>query len=231
MKAVVLGCLWLLPVALAQAAAPAIAAPETEASRRLEQGMRLYDVRRYKEAIELFQQGYALEPDPQFLFALGQAYRLDGDCSAAVQAFRAYLRTNPLPNRAEVTGRLIALCDVAAPKLPLAPVPVQAPDPLVPASAPAVMKSPSRSRRYAWTFGGVGLTAAALVSAAIVQGVEHASYQSLRGSCAPPAGPGCSDADIAGVQLRMDAAKGLWITGGVLGIATIVTAIVQARHR
>ena len=42
-----------------------------------------------EEAIAAFKQGYQIEPDPQFLYALGQAQRMSGDCAHAVEACAA----------------------------------------------------------------------------------------------------------------------------------------------
>ena len=73
----------------------AFAEPAPTAAPYLERGLRLYATQRYAEAIEELKAGYQLDPHPDFLYAIGQAERLRGDCKAATEAYRAYLRTEP----------------------------------------------------------------------------------------------------------------------------------------
>lgn len=203
-------------------------APISAAQSALERGVRLYNVRRYADAIEVFRRGYEQDPDPQLLFAIGQAYRLAGDCTAAIESFRAYLRTGPLPHRAESASRLVNACEEILAKRPPNVAPPSTP--LPPSTPTQVQETPPPKtpvgRRYAVSFSCLSLTVAALVAAATVQGLAGAEYDDLRGSCAPF----CSDPRIDALQRKLDASIGLWATSGVAGLATLVAFIVETKR-
>ena len=74
------------------------------------QGDKQYNLGRYKEAIDLFTQAYEAYDDPQLLFNIGQAYRLDNNCSRAVFFYKRYLALKPKAvNRSEVEGFIAKL--------------------------------------------------------------------------------------------------------------------------
>src|SRR5690242_15602139 len=85
----------LLSAAPARGEPPSAASMSPEARGRLDRGLRYYATQEYAKAIEEFKAGYQIEPRPQFLYALGQAQRLSGDCSHALDAYRAFLRSGP----------------------------------------------------------------------------------------------------------------------------------------
>src|SRR5207302_10519562 len=69
-----------------------------------------------------------------FLYALGQAQRMQGDCRAAAASYRAYLRTSPPERSAAPARENLKRCEALVAATPAAPVPV------VP-TAPAVVRS------------------------------------------------------------------------------------------
>lgn len=128
-------------------------AQKQKAREHSQSARRLYDLGRYKEAIEEYEKAYLNVEEPVFLFNIAQAYRLDGQAEEAVRAYRAYLRKAPdAPNRADVEQRIAELQrDIEAARnrpapaatspppppqpLPVAPPPVAAPPP-APSSGP-----------------------------------------------------------------------------------------------
>src|SRR5215471_4875654 len=74
-------------------------AERAEAKRHLEQGLRLYNVQSYDEAIVEFKAGYQIDPRPEFLYSLGQAQRMNHQCTAAIVSYEAFLRTMPPPRQ------------------------------------------------------------------------------------------------------------------------------------
>jgi hypothetical protein len=70
-------------------------APSNEAAPYLERGLRFYATQRYADALVELRGGYAVDPHPDFLYAIGQAERMSGNCKHAIDAYRAYLRTQP----------------------------------------------------------------------------------------------------------------------------------------
>src|SRR3954449_7101546 len=69
-----------------------------------------FDLKEYELAIEEFKLAYRLGPEPELLYAIGQAERLGGRCADALLSYEAYLRTRPKPERARLTGEHVALC-------------------------------------------------------------------------------------------------------------------------
>jgi tetratricopeptide (TPR) repeat protein len=190
------------------------------AHEHLERGLRYYDTQRYEEAIREFRDGYALEPDPQFLYALGQAERKRGNCTAAVELYRTYLRSAPTDRQARVAEEQIARCTSAE---PVVAAPAAPPPALAPPSPPP--------RRRLWTWIGLGVTGAVLASAAAVEIAASSRYDELSRTCAAPLGTGCSNAAIDGLSHEIDAATGLFVAAGALGAATLVAIILESRHR
>ena len=148
----------------------------------LQRGLRSYAVGRYDEAIAAFQRGYELEPRPDFLYALGQAQRMKGDCHAAVASYRAYLRTSPPERSAAPARQNLERCEheLANAPPPTSP-PVAAPvEPATPPPPTIVVVTPKprvRDDRPAAVLAGVG--GAALVSGAVLWGVGEAGARSL----------------------------------------------------
>ena len=69
------------------------------------EGMRLYNLGNYDEAIEKYEQGYRLVPLPGFLYNLAQAYRFKGECAKAYRLYRNFLRlAEQVEHRAEIEG-------------------------------------------------------------------------------------------------------------------------------
>ena len=89
------------------------AADDKEAAKAsYEQGVRNYNLGKYQQAREAFEQGYLAKPDPVFLFNIGQCARQLGDFEGAVRQYRAYLRERPgAPNRVEVQKFIVAAED------------------------------------------------------------------------------------------------------------------------
>jgi tetratricopeptide (TPR) repeat protein len=100
---------------IAALAAPAVAQSTTEVSSSaapyLERGLRFYATQQYADALVELRAGYAIDPHPDFLYAIGQAERLSGNCKAASEAYRAYLRTSPPALEASRAQTQIERCE------------------------------------------------------------------------------------------------------------------------
>jgi tetratricopeptide (TPR) repeat protein len=153
---------------LVSAATPAFA-QLTSAQTYLDRGLRSYAVGQYPEAIADFRAGYKLEPRPDFLYALGQAERMSGDCRAAVNSYRAFLRTSPPGVAAESARQNIDRCEK---QLAAAPV-----EPAATVSTPATPSSPTR-RPWSRDPAGASLTAvglACVVAGGVLWGVGEST--------------------------------------------------------
>jgi tetratricopeptide (TPR) repeat protein len=86
----------LLPLALAPASARAgDPDAEAQAKQRFATGAQAYREARYKDAIDLFLQANKLDPHPELIFNVGQAYEKLGDVPNALRSYREYLRLLP----------------------------------------------------------------------------------------------------------------------------------------
>jgi tetratricopeptide (TPR) repeat protein len=108
----------------------------TAARERLEHGTALYASGNYEAAIGEFELGRQIDPNPDFEYALGQAYRKLGDCKHAVQHYMAFLDTLPESELAQRKVRTnIAHCPIPDEPSPPAPPPpvrtVAAPPPSI----------------------------------------------------------------------------------------------------
>jgi tetratricopeptide (TPR) repeat protein len=98
----------------------------------------------YEQAIAELRLAFAASPEPQYLFAMGQAYRASGDCARAIESYGAYLRTGPKPNATRETQLLVDECQGK-----LASTRVAAPEP-APAVAPGPPRDPLVIREVQW---------------------------------------------------------------------------------
>jgi tetratricopeptide (TPR) repeat protein len=159
----------------------AVAAHASPASDLLERGLRSYAVGRYDEAIAAFQRGYELEARPDFLYALGQAQRMKGDCRDAVASYRAYLRTSPPERGAAPARQNLERCEHelanAPPPSPTVVEPPPAVVPPPPAMPPSSPPRRARDDRAAAVLAGVG--GAAVVAGAALWGVGESGARSL----------------------------------------------------
>lgn len=151
--------LCLATPAAAQPAKPEPAPPpEAVANNWLRLGLERYEHGNLVGAIEAFERGYAVEPRPEFLFALGQAHRRRGDCDRADRYFGEFLATNPSAGQADAARVQLTRCEPAAPPPP-APAPTAAVAP--PPPPPIVVAAAPHRDRVAWIAGGAGIALAA----------------------------------------------------------------------
>ncbi len=84
-----------------------------EVDEHLQRGIEFYAQKQYELALVEFRAGYALDPRPDFLFAMAQAERLSGDCPTAVVYYQRFLETHPDPNQAEAARVNLRRCNRA----------------------------------------------------------------------------------------------------------------------
>ena len=83
---------------------------EQAAKKYYEKGQKLFNLRKFDEAIEQYQKAFEEKPIPGILFMIGQAQRNLGDNEAAVFSYKRYLHLDPdADNREQVETTITAL--------------------------------------------------------------------------------------------------------------------------
>ena len=144
-----LATLAICAVVPAPAQAQSEAAKKQEAKDHYERATRFYDVGKYGESINEYEQAYLLIEDAALLFNIGQAYRLWDRPEDAIRAYKNYLRRRPdASNRADVERKIADMEKVVEDRRrgvatpPPAPVPQAQPTQQL--SPPAPSEHPSQ---------------------------------------------------------------------------------------
>jgi len=149
------------------------ATAEKRADEILTRGQKLFAESNYPEAIDKLRAGYVMSPQPRFLYALGQAYRLNHQCKEAVKAYRDFVRSEPSRGQASAAESNIQRCGEEDPSSLVEPEAVK-PDPkpeavVTPAVAPIVIAEPPPKKHtpvykkwWLWTTVGVVVVGAGL---------------------------------------------------------------------
>lgn len=227
---------------LARAAADeAGAAPARE---HFAAGHKLFGEGRFDDASHEFKRAYDSDPVPKYLYDAAQSARLAGNCAEAIGMYQAFVKVAPDADARLAAEENVVRCRALLP-------PAAAPSPSAPASSPSsppssaaqpaappatVSAAPDardairrRHREMKWiAAGGISLTGAALLTAAILEGTAAAKFDELHRTCAP----NCTRAQLGPLPREIDAATGLFITAGVAAAATGVTlAVLHWSHR
>jgi tetratricopeptide (TPR) repeat protein len=213
------------------------------AGRHLRAGTAAFDAGDYPLAITELRASYDDDPQPSLLYALGQAYRSNGDCTQALEAYRSYLETKPSQRQTDATNDNIARCQsaaVAAPTpTPSAPPaagesPETAPPPAEKApstvSLTATTDEPAHKTWYEDVPGdvllGTGIAAAAVGTVLFVSGrSKTSSADDAHGDAAFGANRGDADSGLSEqrIGLVVLGAGGAFIVGGIVRYLTMDT--------
>jgi len=192
---------------------PPVRLEDPIARERYRVGAQALERAAYDEAIAAFKAGYEQMPLPTFLYNLGLAYRLKGDCAEAARYYRRYLERNPDAANADRVERRIAEMDLCAAKAAPAPATASATAPAAQPAAPG----PSPPRRWP-LFLAAGLGLAVGVGGGAWEGIVDRRYRELLRTCAP----GCDTSERAGLVGQDIAA---WALVGV-GAATLAVSAI-----
>jgi tetratricopeptide (TPR) repeat protein len=139
--------MWVVVLAVTLAGGRALGDDAKLARQHFEDGSRLYDLGKFREAAREYEEAYKLKPVPVLLFNIGQAYRGAGEVTQAINAYRSYLRKVPAaPNRADVEALLDKLEKSAEAERhppPPAPTPAPQPEPQLTPTAPPTTAPPT----------------------------------------------------------------------------------------
>jgi hypothetical protein len=193
--------------------------PETRAL--YDRGLAAYQSKDYATAIRAFEQGFALEPRREFLFANAQARRLAGDCRGAVPLYQRFLEMVPPPVQASATQIALGRCaqQMATEKRPPLPAPVIVVPPPPPAPPPP------------WTHDrwGAALLTTGVVGLAVGGGFLAASFAALPSADAPMSTKNAYDAARSSADTR-HAIGVVGLVGGGALVAAGVARYAWIRH-
>ena len=172
-----------LGLGLALAAPTAHAGKTDEAKAHVARASKAHKEGRFDEARVELEAAYALDPNPDLLYALGQVHAKLGHCQEATAYFQRFVATQKDPQVAKVVDQAIAACrtvpvaDASAPRPGESPPSPPAPQPAQPfarsRAAPPAVAPPERSPWYRDKLGD-GLVLGGVV-AAIVGAIEYRS--------------------------------------------------------
>lgn len=188
---------------------------------------------RYEAALQAFQSAYEVVSHPDLLYNIGVAHdRLRND-QEALDAFRRYLEESPqAPNREAVAARIVvlerAVARQATPEpaaepepTPPEPEPVAEPEPEPsPGPTPQPAEESGSAPAGAWVLVGVG--------AAGVVGAGLATAWALNRADAADECRSLSCTSLDPIETERDAAMGLSIAGGVVGLGALIGGAVWA---
>jgi tetratricopeptide (TPR) repeat protein len=197
----------------------ALMRPETRAL--YDRGLAAYQSKDYATAIGAFEQGFALEPRREFLFANAQARRLAGDCRGAVPLYQRFLEMGPPPVQASATQIALGRCaqQMATEKRAPPPAPVVVVPPPPPAPPPP------------WTHDrlGAALLTTGVVGLAVGGGFLAASFAALPSADAPMSMKSAYDAARSSADTR-HAIGVVGLVGGAALVAAGVARYAWIRH-
>jgi tetratricopeptide (TPR) repeat protein len=125
---------------------------DREAKAHYARGLDLYAARNFAAAVPEFEQGFAIDPRREFLFAEAQALRLAGACARAVPLYRRFLETDPSPLQIEAARLGLDRC--APERVTASPLPATTPPrPAAsgrPGPAPTPPSAPAPERPIWW---------------------------------------------------------------------------------
>jgi tetratricopeptide (TPR) repeat protein len=131
----------LLVIALVALPLVALARPNDKdrAQKHIAKATEAHQAGNYDVALAELQEAYALDPQPDLLYAIGQVYVKLGKCPEAVASYEKFLATNPPPEPTAATNEAIAAC-----KSQMAPPPPPEPTPAPQAPPPPVTRPEGR---------------------------------------------------------------------------------------
>jgi hypothetical protein len=110
-----------LAVALVLAFATAAnATPKTEAKQHVKKAMKLHGDGKLKDALDELTLAYALDPQADVLYAIGQVHVQLGDCTQAISFYERFLASKPAPkpNAQAAAKEAIRVCKTNPPPKP-----------------------------------------------------------------------------------------------------------------
>ncbi|HEY5947192.1 MAG TPA: hypothetical protein VIV40_16930 [Kofleriaceae bacterium] len=208
----------LLAIALIALPLVAFAGPKekNEAQKHITKATEAHQAGKYDVALTELQAAYALDPQPDLLYAIGQVHVKLGKCEDAIGSYEKFLATKPPAEPAAAAREAIENCKKQAPPPEPAPEPTPPPQPEPP--PPVVAPAPPAAEHKAFYTDKIGSALVGVGVVSMVVGVVM--YSSARSTL--------DDADAAPTYSRhqelVDDAhmkRNLGVGFGLVGIAAV----------
>ena len=185
-----------------------------------DRALKKFETHDYAAAIGDLEEGFALDPRREFLFAEAQAKRLGGDCRGAVVLYQRFLTTKPPALQIDATQIALARCAQELARKP--EVVIVAPPP-----APAPPRpEPPRWSRDPW---GLTLTGAGVVALGVGIGYLVAG-ESARSDAANARSYAAYMSRWSTASARSDVAIGALAIGAALTATGVTRLLLVRRH-
>jgi tetratricopeptide (TPR) repeat protein len=173
----------LLIAALCAVPLTAMAGPSAkdkkEAKQHIKAATEAHKQEKFDVALTELQAAYALDPQPDVLYAIGQVQVKLGNCPEAIMSYQQFLDTKPAPDVADAANEAIKVCREQLAAQPPAPQPPPDanPQPVAPLPPPPPPAAPEGKAFYSDVLGDVLVVGGAV---AVVTGVSL--YVGARGT-------------------------------------------------
>lgn len=177
----------------------------------------------FNEAARLLEDAYARDPQPTYLYSLGEAWLAANNCPAAVDAFDRYLATNPAEIDAKAARTRRAKCPEIV--LPPEPIPLPAPalvEPTPPPLPPAPRKTLARDPLF-WGLTGSG-TVLALAGGGVLVATRISADNANRAVT-----EGAWEGGLSQTRTLATAGTVVFAVGGALLIGALARAVTFRR--
>jgi len=144
-----------------------------EAKQHLDRATQLHKDGKLADSLDELKTAYALDPQPQLLFAMGQIHVQLGECPQAIVYYERFLATKPSADAATVTREAIETCKTNPPRAiqtrpaPVEPIAPAAPARPVPAPAPLGTTTAVGPAPWYTDYLGDGLVAGGVVAGVV----------------------------------------------------------------
>ena len=170
--------LLLIAALCATATAGPSAKDKKEAKKHIKAATDAHQQQKFDVALTELQAAYALDPQPDLLYAIGQVQVKLGNCPEAIMSYEQFIESKPAPEVADAANEAIKVCrEQLAAQPPPPPPPEAAPQPVAPPPPPASPPAPEGKAFYSDVLGDVLVVGGAV---AVVTGVSL--YVSARGT-------------------------------------------------
>jgi hypothetical protein len=192
-------------------------------------GKHLYEAHLFRRALAEFESGYVASQLPGFLINMAQCHRQLGELDEALREYEHYLDYDSTSGAAREVREVVAeLKRPLLPALPPAPAPPPAESPSLALASVPPPPEPRAARPF--TYSGVALSGALLVTGAALEIATSQTFDQLRTTCGATVG-GCSAVERGSFDREYQAATGVFIAAAITSAATIVAVVLEERAR